>query len=95
MSHTTDQSLINNISINVQRAIGEWLPHSMVAPMNQIVSEFLIDCMRQNEDDSNFDSLCLNTLKSFAFDEQAITILKNAMLDENWLVYIEGKAGLV
>lgn len=46
MSHTTDQSLINNISINVQRAIGEWLPHSMVAPMNQIVSEYLIECMR-------------------------------------------------
>jgi len=63
----------------------------MVAPMNKIMSDFLIECMMSNAEDANFDHLCLNTLKSFAFDERSITIIKNAMLHPDWLVLVEGK----
>ena len=78
---TTDQSLIHNISINVERAIREYLPFDMIKPLNLIMSRFLVECLR-NSNDANFDSLIINTLKSYAFDEGAVTLLKTAMLDE-------------
>lgn len=83
LTRTTDQSLINNISVNVQRATNEWLPLSMVVPISRIVSEFLIACLIKSED-SDFDHLILATIKFYAFDEPAVLILKQAMLDETW-----------
>lgn len=75
----------------MHRAIGEWLPFNMIAKMHAIVADFLWSCMRNNEGDPNFDHLCLNTLKWFAFDGRSVEILKAAMLHEQWMLILEGK----
>ena len=62
--------------------------------MNQIMSTFLLDCLR-NSEDANFDHLCISSMKPFAHDEAAITVLKNAMLHEQWIVQVEGKTSPV
>jgi len=62
--------------------------------MNSIVSNFLLDCLI-NSEDGNFDSFCLNTLKAFVADERSVTLLKQAMLDEQWRLLLEGKANPV
>ena len=45
------------------------------------MSTFLLECLR-NSEDANFDHLCLSSLKSYAFDETAVTIIRDGMLDE-------------
>ena len=69
----------------VLRAISEWLPHEMLASMNKIMSSFILECLR-NSEDANFDHLCLASIKPYAFDEAAVTMLKNGMLHEQWIV---------
>lgn len=59
--------------------------------MNYIMSNFLIECLK-NSVDQNFDHLCLATLKQYAFDEAAVTMLRQAMLDDEWRLLIKGKA---
>ena len=63
----------------------------MLRPMNQIMSTFLLECMR-NSEDANFDHLCLAILKQFAFDETTVTFLKEGMLHEQWILQLEGKS---
>ena len=58
------------------------------------MSNFLLDCIRNSQDD-NFDHFCLSTLKSYAYDEQAIQLIKNAMLDEQSIFTMPGKDSLV
>ena len=53
----------------------------MLGSMNQIISTFILECMR-NSDDTNFDHLCLASIKPYAFDEAAVTMLKEGMLDD-------------
>ena len=79
------------MSTNVQWAVLEWMPNEMVTQIYSIVADFLWSCMRNNQFDQNFDHLCLNTLKSFAFDEISIRRITDAMLDEQWLLKIDGK----
>ena len=57
----------------------------MLRPMNNIMSNFLLSCLR-NSEDANFDHLCIATIKQFAHDEVAVTVLKNGMLHDQWLV---------
>lgn len=67
------------------------MPFDMIAPMNAVIANFLWSCMRNNSDDLNFDNLCLNTVKSFAYDSHSVEIIKAAMIHEQWMLTIEGK----
>ena len=62
----------------------------MVAPINEIMSAFLIECIR-NSNDPDFDHLCVATLKQFAFDEMAVSLIREAFVSENWSFSLEGK----
>ena len=62
----------------------------MLSQINEIVSSFLIECLRNSEDD-NFDHLILATIKNFAFDWTTVSLLKEAILHESWELIIEGK----
>ena len=66
----------------------------MLRPMNQIMSTFLLECLR-NSEDTNFDHFCISSMKSFAHDEAAVTLLKNGMLHEDWFIQVEGKTNIV
>ena len=66
------------------------MPQEMVAPMNKIASTFLMDCLR-NSQDENFDHLIISTIKMYAFDEAAVDVIKQGMLSEDFVMIIEGK----
>ncbi len=58
--------------------------------MNLIMSQFLMECLR-NSYDQNFDVSIINSWKKYAFDEGAVTLIKSAMLDGSHLVLMDGK----
>ena len=61
----------------------------MLQDVNLKMSEFLIACIRESEND-NFCHMCLEELKYYGYDEAAITLIKRWLLDEQMLVLIEG-----
>ena len=39
----------------------------------------------------NFDHLIVSTIKMYAFDETVVDMIKQGMLNEDFIIYIEGK----
>ena len=49
-----------------------------------------MECLRKSND-PNFDAFIVNSLKKYAFDEGAVSLIKTAMLDDSNLIFMIGK----